>query len=84
MQGLSFCSHLSRELLRRGIAVVIVGFPATEIVTARIRICLSASHTREMLDEVCMCGIYGGMMYALIWLHSMEYMWYMCVIMCAV
>ena len=50
--------------------MVIVGFPATEIVTARIRICLSASHTREMLDEVCMCG----MMQALIWLHSTEYM----------
>ena len=32
--------------------MVIVGFPATPIIEARARICLSASHTIEMLDEV--------------------------------
>lgn len=42
----------SRELLKRKIAVVVVGFPATSIVEGRARICLSASHTREMLDSV--------------------------------
>ena len=42
----------SRELLKRKIGVVVVGFPATTIVEARARICLSASHTREMLDFV--------------------------------
>lgn len=39
-------------MLRRKIAVVVVGFPATPIIEARARICLSASHTREMLDFV--------------------------------
>ena len=29
-----------------------VGYPATSIVEGRIRICLSAAHTREMLDTV--------------------------------
>jgi len=38
-------------LLKRNIAVVIVGFPATSLIEARARICLSASHTREMLDK---------------------------------
>lgn len=41
----------SREMLKRGVAVVIVGFPATSLIEARARICLSASHTREMLDK---------------------------------
>lgn len=50
---LSFvCSAFSREMLRRKIGVVVVGFPATSIVESRVRICLSASHTREMLDFV--------------------------------
>ena len=35
-----------------GIAVVVVGFPATPIVSARVRFCLSASHTREQLTKV--------------------------------
>ena len=39
-------------MLERNIAVVIVGFPAVPLVEARARICLSASHTREMLDKV--------------------------------
>lgn len=40
----------SREMLRRGIAVVVVGFPATPLLTARMRVCISASHTREDMD----------------------------------
>lgn len=40
----------SRELLARGIAVVVVGYPATPIITSRVRFCLSASHTLEDLD----------------------------------
>lgn len=39
-------------LRERGIAVVIAGYPATSIVEARARICLSAAHTRDMLDFV--------------------------------
>jgi serine palmitoyltransferase len=41
----------SRELLDKGIGVVVVGFPATGITETRARFCLSSSHTREMLDE---------------------------------
>eukprot|EP00794_Sanderia_malayensis_P020494 gene20494-22510_t len=42
----------SREMLKRDIAVVVVGFPATPIIESRTRICLSAAHTREMVDKV--------------------------------
>ena len=53
-------SYLSRQLLKDGIAVVIVGFPATDLIRARVRICLSASHTKEMLDKVSCWGEGGG------------------------
>jgi len=46
------CRAFSREMLKRKVAVVIAGFPATALTKARARICLSASHTREMLDKV--------------------------------
>ncbi|KAF6137989.1 hypothetical protein GIB67_041862 [Kingdonia uniflora] len=39
----------SRECLKRNIAVVTVAFPATPLLLARARICISASHTREDL-----------------------------------
>uniref|UniRef100_T1JAN1 serine C-palmitoyltransferase n=1 Tax=Strigamia maritima TaxID=126957 RepID=T1JAN1_STRMM len=39
-------------MARYGIAVVCVGFPATPILKARARFCLSADHTKEMLDKV--------------------------------
>ena len=42
----------SREMLKRKIGVVVVGFPATPITEARARFCVSAAHTRAMLDEV--------------------------------
>eukprot|EP00112_Aurelia_sp_Birch-Aquarium-sp1_P021621 Seg587.1 transcript_id=Seg587.1/GoldUCD/mRNA.D3Y31 product="Serine palmitoyltransferase 2" protein_id=Seg587.1/GoldUCD/D3Y31 len=42
----------SREMLKRNIAVVVVGFPATPIIESRSRFCLSAAHTKEMLDKV--------------------------------
>lgn len=42
----------NREMLKRGVSVVTVGFPATPLVLGRVRFCLSASHTKEMLDEV--------------------------------
>lgn len=38
-------------MLKRGIAVVIVGYPATSLTESRVRFCMSASHTKEMLDE---------------------------------
>ncbi|ELK03955.1 Serine palmitoyltransferase 3 [Pteropus alecto] len=42
----------ARHLLNRKIGVVVVGFPATPLAEARARFCLSAAHTREMLDTV--------------------------------
>jgi len=41
----------NREMLKRGVAVVTVGFPATRLTESRVRFCLSASHTKEMLDD---------------------------------
>ena len=41
----------SHQALARDIAVVVVGFPATSISTARVRFCISAAHTRRDLDE---------------------------------
>jgi len=45
-------SYFSRLMTEAGIAVVVVGFPATPIVSSRVRFCLSASHTREQLTKV--------------------------------
>ncbi|KAG7461185.1 hypothetical protein MATL_G00207390 [Megalops atlanticus] len=39
-----------REMLKRNIGVVVVGFPATPIIESRARFCVSAAHTRELLD----------------------------------
>jgi serine palmitoyltransferase len=41
---------ISRYMLHRGIAIVVVGFPATPLLTARMRVCISASHSRQDLD----------------------------------
>uniref|UniRef100_A0A8C5NGQ3 serine C-palmitoyltransferase n=1 Tax=Gouania willdenowi TaxID=441366 RepID=A0A8C5NGQ3_GOUWI len=41
----------AREMLERRIGVVVVGFPATPITEARARFCLSAAHTRDMLNQ---------------------------------
>lgn len=41
-----------REMLKRNIGTVVVGFPATPIIESRARFCVSAAHTREMLDKV--------------------------------
>lgn len=37
------------------IATVGVGFPATPLMQGRIRICLSAAHTKEQLDYALDC-----------------------------
>ncbi|XP_069811368.1 serine palmitoyltransferase 3-like [Dendropsophus ebraccatus] len=42
----------ARHMLKKKIGVVIVGFPATPIAEARVRFCISAAHTKEMLDKV--------------------------------
>ncbi|ESO03112.1 hypothetical protein HELRODRAFT_80970, partial [Helobdella robusta] len=52
---LLFCpakvTAFSRECLSRGLATVVVGFPATPIIEARARFCLSAAHNRSTLDR---------------------------------
>jgi hypothetical protein len=45
-------SAMSREMLKRGVGIVVAGFPATPLNECRARFCLSSSHTREMLDYV--------------------------------
>jgi len=40
-----------RECLKRGIAAVVVGFPATPVLLSRARFCISAAHSRENLDN---------------------------------
>lgn len=40
----------SRECLKRGLAVVVVGFPAVPLLEARARFCISAGHKRDDLD----------------------------------
>lgn len=40
-----------RSMEARGIATVGVGFPATSLLESRVRFCLSAAHTKDMLDE---------------------------------
>merc|ERR1712000_64324 len=49
----------SRECQARGLAVVVVGFPATPLIKSRVRFCISAAHTTDdlnaalaILDEV--------------------------------
>ena len=44
-------SKFSRELLKRNVAVVVVGYPATPLLEARVRFCVSAAHTRADLDR---------------------------------
>jgi serine palmitoyltransferase len=41
----------SRKLLKRGLGVVVVGYPATSLIESRARFCVSAAHTREDLDH---------------------------------
>lgn len=43
-------------MLKRKIGVVVVGFPATPITEARARFCVSAAHTKDMLDKVINYG----------------------------
>jgi len=39
--------EISRRCMAEGIAVVVVGYPATPILTSRMRLCASASHSTE-------------------------------------
>ncbi|KAI6186643.1 Serine palmitoyltransferase 2 [Aphelenchoides besseyi] len=46
------CGLWGREMLKRKVGVVVVSFPATEMTESRCRFCISAAHTKEMLDHV--------------------------------
>jgi serine palmitoyltransferase len=42
----------SHEMLRRNISVVVVGYPATPLISSRARFCVSAAHNKEDLDRL--------------------------------
>ena len=42
----------SHEMLKRKISVVVVGYPATELITSRARFCVSSAHNKEDLDRM--------------------------------
>ena len=44
-------SEFTNAAKKLGVATVGAGFPATPLVEARVRFCISASHTKEMLDK---------------------------------
>ncbi len=41
----------SHEMLKRKISVVVVGYPATPLISSRARFCVSAAHNKEDLDR---------------------------------
>jgi len=49
--ALSKLGLFGRLMEEAGISVVVVGFPATPLESARVRFCLSASHTRAQIDK---------------------------------
>lgn len=53
----------SHEMLRRKISVVVVGYPATPLISSRARLCCSAAHTKEDLDRLlAACDQVGDIM----------------------
>lgn len=42
----------SHEMLQRKISVVVVGYPATPLITSRARFCVSAAHNKEDMDRL--------------------------------
>jgi serine palmitoyltransferase len=42
----------SHEMLARKISVVVVGYPATPLISSRARFCVSAAHNKEDLDRM--------------------------------
>ena len=44
--------EIIRAALKQNVAIVGAGFPATALLEARVRFCISSAHTREMLDHV--------------------------------
>ena len=44
--------EMIRAAMKRNVALVGAGFPATPLLEARVRFCVSSAHTKEMLDHV--------------------------------
>ncbi|KAK0736814.1 pyridoxal phosphate-dependent transferase [Apiosordaria backusii] len=42
----------SHEMLKRKISVVVVGYPATPLISSRARFCVSSAHNKDDLDRV--------------------------------
>ncbi|KAI1821004.1 serine palmitoyltransferase [Xylaria intraflava] len=42
----------SHEMLKRNISVVVVGYPATPLISSRARFCVSAAHNKDDLDRM--------------------------------
>ncbi|KAK5994539.1 Serine palmitoyltransferase 2 [Cladobotryum mycophilum] len=42
----------SHEMLKRKISVVVVGYPATPLISSRARFCISAAHNKDDLDRM--------------------------------
>jgi serine palmitoyltransferase len=42
----------SHEMLKRQISVVVVGYPATPLISSRARFCISAAHNKDDLDRL--------------------------------
>ena len=64
---LSKISAFSRALLKRCIAVVVVGFPATPLYESRVRFCISAGHDKEDLKEAL------KEIYEVVKMHNLRY-----------
>ncbi|KAK0711321.1 pyridoxal phosphate-dependent transferase [Lasiosphaeris hirsuta] len=45
-------SAFSHEMLKRKISVVVVGYPATPLISSRARFCISSAHNKEDLDRL--------------------------------
>ncbi|KAI2612051.1 serine palmitoyltransferase 2 [Hypoxylon fragiforme] len=45
-------SAFSHEMLKRKIAVVVVGYPATPLISSRARFCVSAAHNKDDMDRL--------------------------------
>jgi serine palmitoyltransferase len=58
-------AEFSRLCFERRLAVVVVGYPATPVISSRVRFCISASHRREdvenALEVINYCGTLLGM-----------------------
>lgn len=42
----------SHEMLKRNISVVVVGYPATPLISSRARLCISSAHNKDDMDRI--------------------------------